>query len=395
MESKIAAYPLISVVMSTYNRASMLREALSTLIGMDPPAYEIVVVNDGSTDETGAVLETFIPSITYVNRLNAGKSSAINLAVSIARGDWIWICDDDDLVVRDAIRHFSEALLVAPGAKFVYSTIGHLIPNGSGTYTPRRLGDVDLPTPESLRFALLLGKWIPYLPSLIIRRELYLKLGGFREDLPRVEDEDFALRMTRHALGAPLDMATYLIREHDGDRGGPSSRFSNSERENFDMHHLAKIYAEVDTDYSTDDFRPPIEYSKYAGTDPIALRMTVMFRATLWHLSSRDLFLSCSTVQDQVTLSALKNNFSRIVNSFSDQKISLFFRSIFFSTLKQKKHTTTARHILAGIQRGLYWSIVRDFRKRKKMAPLFKITALLKVSGIIILTKIIHSRTDI
>src|SRR5690606_24595967 len=89
----------VSIIIPTYNRANYLKESLDSVIAQTYPNKEIIVINDGSTDETTEILQEYKHSIKYFNKENGGKSSAINLGLKKATGDYIWIFDDDDIAL--------------------------------------------------------------------------------------------------------------------------------------------------------------------------------------------------------------------------------------------------------------------------------------------------------
>ncbi|MSS71055.1 MAG: glycosyltransferase family 2 protein [Candidatus Latescibacteria bacterium] len=94
----------VSVILPTYNRANYLIESLESLLAQTYPNIEIVVVNDGSTDETKDKLGAFRDRILYLEKSNGGKSSAINLGLRYATGDYVWVFDDDDIALPDMVE---------------------------------------------------------------------------------------------------------------------------------------------------------------------------------------------------------------------------------------------------------------------------------------------------
>ena len=83
----------ISVIIPTYNRASLLQRAIESVLAQSHPADEIIVVDDGSTDETQALIETQYSQITLVKQNNKGVSAARNTGITKARGDWFCLLD--------------------------------------------------------------------------------------------------------------------------------------------------------------------------------------------------------------------------------------------------------------------------------------------------------------
>jgi glycosyltransferase involved in cell wall biosynthesis len=121
----------VSVIVPTFNRAHCIGECLESLLVQTVPPLEIVVIDDGSEDGTADVLARYGDRIRYVRKENGGKPRAVNLGLSLAQGALIWIFDDDDVALPDAIERRLEVLEAKPGIGFVYGQ--HFIgTNGPG-----------------------------------------------------------------------------------------------------------------------------------------------------------------------------------------------------------------------------------------------------------------------
>ncbi|MFZ4535402.1 glycosyltransferase [Propionivibrio sp.] len=351
----------ISIVMSTYNRADFLREAIESMIQLSPPAHEIIVIDDGSTDETSRVLDEFSSHVIFERQKNAGKSCAINRAVSLASGDWIWICDDDDLVLPGAIGAFSRGVEVDPESGFVYSGSGWLIRDESGEYQQRFPSAIDLPRSEEIWGCLLAGRWIPYMWSLIMRRDIFLSVGRLRDDLRRVEDEDLALRLLRVSRGVPVLDNTYLFRQHNGSRGAGKFRFANQNREMTDIAFLQAIYQGVYESFEIDDYRT-VPSNKYRlPAEPILLRLLTMFRVCLWDYARNDYACSPRYDLDSRDIANFAYSIALVIGNFNVEKINEFLASGFMVDIKDfNKFNQLRDPIVAGLIKGIYWSMAAD-----------------------------------
>jgi len=357
--------PRVSVVMSTFNRAELLGKALDSILALDPPAWEVVVIDDGSSDHTASVLAGLGSSIRFESRVNAGKSSAINRAVTIATGDWIWICDDDDEVVPGAIDVFAKGLEGSCAVDFVYTGVAYLKRDKGGDYRQVLPNAVHLPPSSALEASLFAGRWIPYLPSVMIRRDLYLALGGLREDLKRVEDEEFALRMAHAGRGSPVEELTYLIRAHDGDRGAGAAQFSNAMREDVDIAFLRAIYENIYRSYPLAAFRLSDGGAGFLPDDPALFRLMIMFRVCSWDIVCDEYRRLRGTTESSRCLAVFQDGISALIDGFSPKKVHDMFASAFFSDLMADRETPLRAAILRGVARGIYWSLRRDLRERK------------------------------
>lgn len=90
-------YPLLSIIIPTYNRAHLLKQALKSIQNQTFKDYEIIIVNDGSKDNTDEIVSQSELNINYIKQKNAGLNAARNVALKQARGKYIALLDDDDL----------------------------------------------------------------------------------------------------------------------------------------------------------------------------------------------------------------------------------------------------------------------------------------------------------
>ena len=111
----------VSVIVPTFNRAQMLQECVASLLRQTQPPLEIIVVDDGSTDDTAEVVRRMPAPVRYLYKSNAGKPAALNFALPHATGQWIWFFDDDDVALPRSIEARLQALPAAPDARVIIS----------------------------------------------------------------------------------------------------------------------------------------------------------------------------------------------------------------------------------------------------------------------------------
>lgn len=179
-----------SVVIPCHNQGEYLPTALDSVRAQSYPAAEIVVVDDGSTDETADVAATD-PSVTYQWQPNQGLSAARNTGLALAQGEYVLFLDADDWLLPNALKAAKQAFAEAPAASFVAG--GHVIHfEGSDQFkacTPHLNGDA---------YATLLRRNVIEMHGAVAYRRAVLEaLGGFDEDLPACEDYDVYLRLAR------------------------------------------------------------------------------------------------------------------------------------------------------------------------------------------------------
>ncbi len=217
----------ISAIVPTFNRKAYLLQALESLHAQTRPVHEIIVWDDGSTDGTEDTIRPLVgPGLIYHRAENAGKSAALNKAMTLASGDYIWICDDDDLAVPDAAERLAEVLDRDPTVgvsgggyhRFRDTEAGHDL-SGPG-YWP------DLSSGSPMRH--LLEDIFLFQNATLVRRKCYDQVGPFREDLARSIDYDMIARLATRFPVHMSDEVVFLQRKHDGDRGPAHQRHAAS-----------------------------------------------------------------------------------------------------------------------------------------------------------------------
>lgn len=196
--------PLVSVVVPAFNCAAFVGEAVRSALDQSEVQVQVIVVDDGSTDDTPRVLATFGDRIEVLSQRNAGPGAARNVGMQRAHGDYIAFLDADDLWLPGKVAAQVKHLAAAPGTDAVYSRWHVWVPESDGTY--RFPGWATRPVDcsagiaaeasGSLYTSLLLDCHI-LTSTVLMRRSLMQRLGGFDESLRCGEDYDYWLRMSR------------------------------------------------------------------------------------------------------------------------------------------------------------------------------------------------------
>jgi glycosyltransferase involved in cell wall biosynthesis len=201
--------PLVSVVVPCYNQAAFLREAIDSVLAQTYPHREVIVVDDGSTDDTAAVAAGYAGRIRLVRQVNRGLSGARNVGVAHARGTLIGLLDADDRWLPNK--------LAAEVPRFADSSIG--VVHGSYRKFPPthpRAGDVRKTAGAETTFHEILAFNAVGAPvSAIVRRSDFERVGGFDESLDRGEDWDLWIRIATVArlVGSDAVTAEYRLRD--------------------------------------------------------------------------------------------------------------------------------------------------------------------------------------
>jgi len=183
--------PLVSVIVPTYNRGWAVAEAIESVLSQTVKNYELIVVDDGSIDNTSDILEAFKEHIVWVRQENSGVSGARNAGMARARGRFFAFLDSDDLWLPEKLSEQTAFFDSHPDA-LICQTEEIWIRNGVRVNPKQKhkkpSGDIFIP---SLALCLVSPS------AVMIKRELFDEVGGFDEDLPACEDYDLWLRVSR------------------------------------------------------------------------------------------------------------------------------------------------------------------------------------------------------
>src|SRR5690606_17750011 len=118
--SSLSSHPLVTVAIPAYNHGRFLAEAIESALAQSYPSVQVIVVDDGSTDQTGAVLERYRSRVLCISQANAGQSAAINRAWQQADGEILSYLSADDRLERDAVATAVDALRAEADVVMVY-----------------------------------------------------------------------------------------------------------------------------------------------------------------------------------------------------------------------------------------------------------------------------------
>ena len=181
---------IISVVIPTYNRRDLLNRALLSVFAQGLLPTEIIVIDDGSTDGTALMIAKEFPSVRYYRQENVGVSSARNLGIHHAKGDWLAFLDADDEWLPNKLSQQSKALLSTPESK-VCHTEEMWIRNGIRVNPAKKYAKTG---GWIFNKCLLLCAISP--STVMIHRSVFDAIGVFDTDFPVCEDYDLWLRIT-------------------------------------------------------------------------------------------------------------------------------------------------------------------------------------------------------
>ena len=204
-----------SIIIPTYNRAATLPRTLRSVFEQSYDDFEVIVVDDGSTDDTAAALAPFRERITYLKQRNAGPGAARNLGLAHARGAYVTFLDSDDLLFPWTLATLAEVIARHDTPALVLSDTLRFTKERDITAQPR----------ASLQTTLKAAGWPDYLSAahagyrittgVIARAEVLREHGGFSTDITSSEDHDLFLRLGE-AAGFVFVTSPYLYAYRTG-----------------------------------------------------------------------------------------------------------------------------------------------------------------------------------
>ncbi len=210
--------PLFSIVLPTYNRAHMLPGALATVVGQTFKDYEVLIVDDGSVDNTPEMIKEWTkdPRFKYTRvPKNIGNMACRNMALEMATGTWITNIDSDDFWTFNRLEKFAQFFKDRPSAGFVFSDGWlHRYDRLIGTAFPPGMKIEEGKVPGHYAVG---EEFLPYLTTnLAIPRALYKKYGHYRSDMIILDNELYA-RMLADGVEVGVIYERLAIRRiHEG-----------------------------------------------------------------------------------------------------------------------------------------------------------------------------------
>ena len=265
-------FPLVSVVIATYNQAEYLGYTIESVLNQTYPSIELIVVDDGSTDSTPDVAARFGGRITYIRQANTERGAARNRGLAEARGEFIAFLDSDDIWLPDKIKNEVEYLRQHPDVGFVYSDREYIDADG------RYIGYGRAPEHHGWLTAELLKQNFVCLSANLARREAMLKTGGFPEGRLISGSEDWVawIRLSTEVQFGYLPVITVLYRIH------PANTMNNAPAMERAMTNAIKVVESAD--WLKPEFRRYFPYMKANVALFTAINYcAVGVRKTVWH----------------------------------------------------------------------------------------------------------------
>jgi len=361
-DQKLAA---VSVIIPTYNRSELLIRSVERVLAQTHPPKQVIIVDDGSTDGTAASVAGFGNEVEYLRKENGGRASAINVALKACHGDYIWIVDDDDLVMPRALERLCRALGSSPNAMFSYGN--HVWATGaSGKPAADTHGRTNAAraTETSLFFDMLRFCHIRQ-SALLARRTCYDVVGQFDERFVRSQDYELLLRITRRFEGVRVDDVIFIEGDHPGLRGNAAERHTPAERRRwwlkYDSLIFENLYRELDLHEYLPERNPPLPLGPVSQRIALVRRLQVMGCRARWDHCAEDLARLMTEPFASHSLTPRERGWLRDVLSDRLVALSLAKNPESLKTMIMNCRGSIGAQVRYEMFRGMYYTFRREF----------------------------------
>lgn len=353
----------ITFIMPSFNRAGYIAEAIDSVLGQMADDDDLVIVDDGSTDNTEAVVAPYCGRLRYVRQENSGKSVALNRGLAMTRSRYVWICDDDDLLLPDAVETLVNAIEDS-NADMAF-----------GRYTRFRIDDgqrIDLGTgywpdlSEGTANRHILEDAFAMHNGSLVRRERYERLGPFDPEMLRSQDYEMFVRIALSSRITYVDRDIFLQRKHSGDRGPAAISHkagrSDTVWEQFDRMIFVRMLDRVPVSFFTSMFDSPDQgLCQRAG---LLQRACILARHGMWERAIADCTSATDSAGDR-PLHPLEIAICRRMTAGKHGFGNMLTEQIARALRDLTSANRTGGAITAEILRGLFWRLRGETRAER------------------------------
>lgn len=226
---------MFSVVIPNFNQGEYVCDAIESVFAQSHRDYEIIVVDDGSTDNSKAIIEAFGSRVRYIWQHNQGLAGARNTGIRAARGDFISLLDADDQWLPEYLEKIVLLVKAYPQAAVFYCCAQCI--SASGELLPQRVGfsNASMETNEKMRETFLWSNFI--IPSTVtLRRSVVVEAGYFDHRLRSCEDWDLWLRLLPENDFAQTDDVLVRYRVHNQSLSADVTNMHNAKKAVVEKH---------------------------------------------------------------------------------------------------------------------------------------------------------------
>jgi len=354
-----------TVIVPTFNRANLLAETLDSILNQSIAPAEIIVADDGSTDDTPEKVAKFAGKVQYIRKENSGKADTLNRLIPHIKSPLVWIVDDDDIVLPHALETLAGLLRDHPQAGFAYGPYNRFVIDAqSGTRKELNCGYWRNVEPDDFLVATL-QDFFAHHPGLLVRKECYDRVGPFSRNYSRSEDYEMLVRLARAYSSASTRDILFLQRQHDDPRVGglvgEDARHKRWQKEERDL--LTQVRENNHpTDFLPRRFGADLPLTPQLEREALIVRAAILARKKLWALAAEDFVSACAPGRPETPLNAReiaavrqsvfsKYGFPELIQSDDVQKVFLPLRDL--NVVGVQIAQTYARALVWFIRRAL------------------------------------------
>jgi glycosyltransferase involved in cell wall biosynthesis len=355
----------VSVLLPTYNRESFIGESLESVFAQTHPPTQVIVINDGSTHHTRVALEPFRQRIEYLESENRGKASALNLGMAKVTGEYVWIMDDDDVAMSDALERHVAILDSRPEIGWTYSSYIESTTNPDNLRIVPK-AEKALPNfPEDEFLVRLIERCFLIHPTIMVRTSCYREVGAFNPDLIRCQDYEMAVRLARRFPCARIAGPTIYYRIHRGARGSARDTFKAGQIQEKWLEYMQVFIRELRKEMPLREYLPGSQAPNRNASDPryaYLRRMGIMARKRLYDEMIEDLRLAAQENSTHFSTLAPRERdlLHELYNSINDP---LFFQKDVLRRIRSVCRGPVGSAIRSELIRCLYWDAMNTLRK--------------------------------
>ena len=364
-----------TVIMTTFNRAEYLPQALDSLLQQTHAPAEIILIDDGSTDATPEIAARYADRIRYFRQANQGKPAALNDAIPRATGSHICVFDDDDVMLADALETHTRFLESNPDIDYSY---GHnwVYDESSDDRTEGRIwnenawraGGVIESPPEELFLRTMEWNGV-FLQSMLIPKQCLLDVGLFADTLLRGEDYDMMLRLARRFRGASVGLPVFVWRNHSGVRGPASERHGDRDRTAIFHRYEQRVFRNLRQELNLGEYLargsdgPAVNRLSAEQRDRALLqRCRVMFARGLYAEGAKDVrLLLQEPTLNPATMQQLLDLVVKTANI--GERDYMMDAPGLAHGLCTAGRSARGQAVLSAAMKGLYWSLSKRLRQ--------------------------------
>jgi glycosyltransferase involved in cell wall biosynthesis len=203
----LSSNPLVSIVIPCYNQGNYLRQAIESVLSQDHPHIELIVLDDGSTDDTRTVLAAYAGRFHCASHANMGQAGTLNKGWRMSKGEILSYLAADDFLLPGAVRTSVDKLIANPEIVLTYCDFTRVDPDARVLWQVR--------TPEFSYRDLAVGIICQPGPGVFFRRDAFERAGFWNELLRQTPDYDYWLRLGLEGPFARIPEVLAAYRMHD------------------------------------------------------------------------------------------------------------------------------------------------------------------------------------